>query len=65
MTHRTDMCVIKKLIQNWDNCITYWDIYQWHLQQTRKSGVYDKSTGILDKWLWKYKDYKVSQLRFV
>ena len=46
MTHRTDICVIKKLIKNWDNC-------QWHLQQTR---VYDTSTGMLDKWLWKYKE---------
>ena len=42
--------------------ITYRDIYDDYLHNTHFTGVYDRTTGILDKWLWKYRDYTPAQI---
>ena len=34
--------------------MTYRDIYDSYLSNTHVTGLYDRTTGLLDKWLWKY-----------
>lgn len=61
MSSRNDLRAIKKIMNNYESNMTYWDVYQSKLSNTRNAGVYDSHTSLLDKWLWKYSNYTVSE----
>jgi hypothetical protein len=58
-----DVPTIKYIFKNYDENKTYFEAYQELLEKTRLEGTYDPSIGILDKWLWKYRDYRIADFR--
>ena len=62
MASHSDMRIIKKIMKEYNSSMTYWDVYMSKLASARHTNVYDSHTALLDKWLWKYSNYTVSQL---
>ena len=60
----SELKTLKNIFKQYANTnMTYTNVYNIYLHNTRNTGVYDNDTGILDKWLWKYSNY--TPLQFI
>ncbi len=61
----TDIKRIKELFSGSSETAVYWDIYQDFRNQAWNTGNFDTDYCLLDKWVWKYRDYTVKQIRTI
>ena len=59
----TDIKAINKLLSGVSSDMKYWDVYQDWRNQAWETGNFDTDYCLLDKWVWKYREYTVEQLR--
>jgi len=53
---------ICEIIAGYSPNMMYRDVYDQMLEHSRKVGVWNSDIGLLDKWLWKYREYIVEKL---
>ena len=59
----TDIKTINKLLSGVSLDMKYWDVYQDWRNQAWETGNFDTDYCLLDKWVWKYREYTIEQLR--
>ena len=59
----TDIKAINKLLSGVSSDMKYWDVYQDWRNQAWETGNFDTDYCLLDKWVWKYREYTIEQLR--
>ena len=58
-----ELKLINKIFSGLTGNEIYYDIYQDFRNQAWITGNFDMDYCLLDKWVWKYRDYTVDQLR--
>ena len=58
-----DIKTINQLLSGVSSDMKYWDVYQDWRNQAWETGNFDTDYCLLDKWVWKYREYTIEQLR--
>ncbi len=64
-TESSDIKIINELLSGVSANSKYWDVYQDWRNQAWETGNFDADYCLLDKWVWKYREYTIGQLRKV
>jgi len=63
MNYIKETIALKEILSGVSPDTLYWDVYQDFRNQAWNNNNFDSDYCLLDKWVWKYREYTVEMIR--